>query len=103
MTIVMALVAVNTNAYLPYITTDAVYQPGPASHINFRTMTVAVCDKTSAGTIRCHDEVKVVCGDEEYLLPKASGEATCGDLKVDVPSITTFAVFDKDWKDPRFS
>lgn len=106
LTIALALAAVNTNASLPFVTTAAVYrpsQPGPASQVNFKTMTVAVCDKTDAGSIRCHDEVKVICGDDEYLLPKSASQASCGSLKLDIPPITSFEVFDKDWKDPRYS
>ena len=103
LTIATALVAVNTHAYLPYITTAAVYEPGPARPINFKTMTVAICEKNSADTVRCHDEIKVVCGNEEYLLPKTVDHVSCGSLKLDVPPITSFEVFDNNWEDPRFS
>ena len=103
MTIAMALVAVNTNASLPFITTAAVYQPAPASPVNFKTMTVAICEKNSTGAINCHDEIKVVCGNEEYILPRTARQISCGSMKMDVPSITSFEVFDKGWEDPRYS
>ena len=109
LTIALALFTVNTPANVPFPTGSLVAagQPEPANAsgpINFKTMTVALCENTTAGSVRCHDEIKVICGDKEYILPKSEGQATCGSLKMNVPPIiTAFAVYDKDWKDPRAS
>ncbi|MBU0580943.1 MAG: hypothetical protein KKA19_07175 [Candidatus Margulisbacteria bacterium] len=70
-------------------------QPG------FSTATVAVCEEISS-SIYCHDEIKVICGDESYILPRTESQASCGSLKMDVLIITGAAFFTKDWKDPRY-
>lgn len=108
LTIALAMLVANTNSYLSLsagsITAFVVEDKQPAtdvSLVSFKTMTVAVCEKNESGSIYCHDEIKVVCGNESYILPKAAGKATCGELKVNTPPITAFAVFEKDWKDPR--
>ena len=110
LTIALAMLAANTNSFVSLsagsITAFAVEDKQPATDagpISFKTMTVAVCEKTESELVYCHDEVKVVCGNESYILPKEAGEATCGELKVNTPPITAFAVFEKDWKDPRAS
>lgn len=104
-TIALARLLVNT-PYEPTPTGYAVGAAVPASStgkLDFRTMTVAICDKNASASVRCRNEIKVVCGDEEYLLPQESRQITCGNLKMSVPSITSFDVFDKDWKDLRYS
>ena len=109
-TIALAMLAANTNSFMflsaGSITAFAVEDKQPATDdgpLSFKTMTVAVCEKTESESIYCHDEIKVVCGNESYILPKESGKATCGELKVNTAPITAFAVFEKDWKDPRDS
>lgn len=68
--------------------------------LNFKTKTVALCEYYE-DYVYCHDELIVNCGDEEYVLPKTEEIARCGDIKLQVTPVTAFAVFDKDWKDPR--
>ena len=103
-TIALAVVALNMRAHAPSAA-DISNQPAAINKdtANFKTMTVAVCEKTASDSFYCHDEIKVVCGDKEYIAPKAAGQITCGNLKAEVPSVTAFAVFDKDWKDPRLT
>ena len=57
----------------------------------------------SGNYVGAYDSLGNACGNESYILPKEAGEATCGELKVNTPPITAFAVFEKDWKDPRDS
>lgn len=112
-TIALAMLAANTNSYMSLssgsITAFVVGAKQPdmdAGPVSFKTMTVAVCAKNESdelGLVYCHDRVKVVCGNESYILPKEVGKATYGELKVNIPPITTFAVFEKSWKDPRDS
>jgi len=68
--------------------------------VNFKTKTIAVCEDR-ADSVYCHDELLVNCENDVYLLPKTEKTVKCGNVELQVPSITAFAVFDKDWKDPR--
>ncbi|MDP6648394.1 MAG: hypothetical protein QGH34_03310 [Candidatus Woesearchaeota archaeon] len=63
----------------------------------FSTFTSAVCEDVE-DFIRCKDEVFVNCNGE---ISKATGVAECNGIRLDVPQATGFAVFEKDWKDPR--
>lgn len=110
LTIALAMLAANTNSYISLsagsITAFVVGARQPATDagpVSFKTMTVAVCEKTQMSENYCRNEVRVVCDDEEYTLPKGSENATCGELRVDVPPITGYTVFGQDWKDPRAS
>lgn len=108
MTIALAMLVANTNSYTSLsvgsITAFVVGAKQPATDagpVNFKTMTVGVCEKTSTSENYCRNEVRVVCGGEEYALPEGSENATCGDLSVSVPPLTGFTVFGQDWKDPQ--
>lgn len=68
--------------------------------IIFKTKTIAVCESAEQ-SIYCHDELLVICGDEEYTVPKNVSQINCSGITMKVPSITGFAVFNKYWKDPR--
>ncbi len=68
----------------------------------FSTKTVAVCEYGEE-SVYCHDELVVRCGEDEYVLPKTEEAVSCGDVSIQVPKITAFAVFDEGWKDPRNS
>jgi len=70
--------------------------------LEFKTETVAICED-NGDSVYCHDELMVICGDEKYVLPKEADTVNCGDVTLQVPYITAFAVFDKDWKDPRLT
>jgi len=54
----------------------------------FDIYTSAVCEEKE-DHIYCHDEQFVNCGEVEYMLQTSN--------------ILGFAVFDKDWKDPRLA
>ncbi|MBI2550469.1 hypothetical protein HYV83_04800 [Candidatus Woesearchaeota archaeon] len=110
LTIALAMLAANTNSYMSLstgsITASIIGAGQPAAGagpVIFKTMTVGVCEKTQMSENYCRNEVMVVCGGEEYALPEGSKNATCGELKVDVPPVTGYTVFGKDWKDPRAS
>lgn len=65
--------------------------------IEFSTFTSAVCENQEA-VVHCKDEVFVNCNGE---ISKAVDVAECNGIKVDVPKTLGFAVFGKEWKDPR--
>ena len=65
--------------------------------LEFSTFTSAVCENKEE-FVHCRDEVFVNCNGE---ISKAIDVAECNGIKFDVPQVTGFAVFDKDWKDPR--
>ena len=68
--------------------------------LKFTVKTVAICEDRD-DSVYCHDELIINCEDEEYVIPKTANRVKCGDILLDAPPITAFAVFDKDWKDPR--
>ena len=80
----------------PEVSTDSTDN----TELSFSIKTVAICEE-KPGYIRCHDELVVNCGNEEYILPKGAETVNCGDIALQMPPITAFAVFDKDWQDPR--
>ena len=68
-----------------------------AKELEFSTFTSAVCEKDEY-VVRCKDEFFVNCNGE---ITKAADVAECNGIKIDVPKALGFAVFSKDWKDPR--
>ncbi|MFH1181794.1 MAG: hypothetical protein V1702_02455 [Candidatus Woesearchaeota archaeon] len=96
----MILATVALIAVVSAIAINADIEINASAQPDFSTATVAVCEESSS-SVYCHDEVKVVCGDESYILPRTESQASCGSLKMDVPKITGAASFTKDWKDPR--
>ena len=65
--------------------------------IEFKTFTSAVCENKQ-NAIHCKDNVFVNCNGK---LSKAADVSECNGIKMDIPKETGFAVFEKDWKDPR--
>ena len=63
----------------------------------FSTFTSAVCENKS-NAVYCKDELFVNCNGN---ISKATDVAECNGMSFDAPRITGFAVFGKDWKDPR--
>lgn len=63
----------------------------------FSTFTSAVCENKE-NYVYCKDEYFVNCNGEIF---KAIDAAECNGMKLDVPKALGFAVFEKDWKDPR--
>src|SRR3989338_2333510 len=61
----------------------------------FSTFTLAVCEKGNNSVI-CKDELFVNCNGN---ISKALDAVECNGVRLDVPQITGFAVFDKDWED----
>ena len=66
-------------------------------HFEFSTFTSAVCEDKE-GFVHCKDEIFVNCNGK---ISKAIEAAECNGFKVETPKTLGFAVFDKDWKDPR--
>ena len=79
------------------INTDKKEIKQETKEFEFSTFTSAVCDN-SKDFVHCRDEVFVNCNGK---ISKAADVAECNGLKLDVPKATGFAVFEKDWKDPR--
>lgn len=63
----------------------------------FSAFTSAVCENKE-NFVYCKDEVFVNCNGK---ISKATDVAECDGMKIDVPKVTGFAVFEKEWKDPR--
>ena len=63
----------------------------------FSTFTSAVCENKEE-FVYCKDEVFVNC---DGKISKAVEAAECNGFKVEAPKALGFAVFDKNWKDPR--
>ena len=69
--------------------------PKQLSKIN--TFTSAVCE-TSGDFTYCRDEFFVNCNG---TVVKVNDSLDCSGVKVDAPKALGFAVFEKNWKDPR--
>ena len=65
--------------------------------LEFSTFTSAVCER-GKDVVHCKDEVFVNC---DGKVSKAVDVAECNGIKLDVPKTLGFAVFGKDWRDPR--
>ena len=65
--------------------------------LEFSTFTSAVCEDRQ-DHVYCKDEFFINCNGE---VSKAVDFAECNGIKLDVPKTLGFAVFGKDWKDPR--
>lgn len=65
--------------------------------LEFSTFTSAVCGAKEE-VVHCKDEVFVNCNGN---VSKAVNVAECNGIRIDVPKVDGFAVFDRDWKDPR--
>ncbi len=63
----------------------------------FSTFTSAVCEN-SEDVVHCKDEVFVNC---DGKVSKAVDVAECNGVKLEVPKALGFAVFEKEWRDPR--
>ena len=68
-----------------------------SSPAEFSTFTSAVC-KNDGDFVKCNEELLVNCNGK---VSKAGEIANCDDLDVDKSKVTGFAVFEKEWKDPR--
>ncbi len=65
--------------------------------LEFSTFTSAVCENKE-NYVYCKDEFFVKCNGN---ISKAVDVAECNGIKIDTPKTLGFAVFEKDWKDPR--
>lgn len=67
------------------------------TELEFKTFTSAVCDN-SEELVKCRDELFVNCNGK---ISKAAEVAECNGVKIESLKISGFAVFGKEWKDPR--
>ena len=68
-----------------------------SKELEFSTFTSAVCEDIE-DFVHCKDEVFVNCNGE---ISKVADVAECNGLKLNISQVNGFAVFEKDWKDPR--
>ena len=68
-----------------------------AKILNFSTFTSAVCQNKN-DLVDCKDEVFIKCNGK---ISRAADVTECNGIKINAPTITGAAVFDKNWKDPR--
>ena len=73
-------------------------KPKQENHIvEFSTFTSAVCEHKD-NSVHCKDELFVNCNGN---ISKANDIIECNGIRLDSYKVTGFAVFDKDWVDPR--
>ena len=65
--------------------------------LEFSTFTSAVCENKE-DFVHCRDEIFVNCNGK---ISKTVDIAECNGIKLDIPKVSGFAVFGKDWRDPR--
>lgn len=65
--------------------------------LEFSTFTSAVCEDRQ-DHVYCKDEFFINCNGE---VSKAVDVAECNGIKLEAPKTLGFAVFGKEWKDPR--
>jgi|GEM_PF-2481491 hypothetical protein len=63
----------------------------------FSTFTSAVCEN-NLDSVHCKDEIFVNC---DGKISKAGDLKECNGFEVEIPKALGFAVFEKDWNDPR--
>lgn len=63
----------------------------------FSTFTSAVCE-SKEDAVHCKDEIFINCSGK---ILKAGDVAECNGVRLDTSQVSGFAVFGKDWKDPR--
>lgn len=72
------------------------FKKSPGS-LEFKTFTSAVCEEKN--DLRyCKDELFIDCNGK---ISKAKDVTECNGFKLNNQKVTGFAVFEKDWKDPR--
>ena len=79
------------------INNDRINDNKKSEELKFSTFTSAVCENKER-FVYCKDEVFVNCNGQ---ISKAIDIAECNGIRLDVPEITGFAVFEKEWEDPR--
>ena len=67
------------------------------NNFGFSTFTSAICEDKN-DFVYCKDELFVNCNGK---ISKAIDVVECNGIKMNAPKVTGFAVFEKDWKDPR--
>lgn len=68
-----------------------------SKQFEFSTFTSAVCEDKE-NFVHCRDEFFVNC---DGKIAKANDIKECNGIKIEAPKVLGFAVFEKDWKDPR--
>lgn len=68
-----------------------------SKQFEFSTFTSAVCEDNE-DSVHCRDEIFVNCDEK---VSKADDISECNGIKIEIPKALGFAVFEKDWKDPR--
>jgi len=63
----------------------------------FKTFTSAVCEESNE-FVQCKDVLFVECNG---IISNANDVEECNGFKLNHKKVTGFAVFEKDWKDPR--
>lgn len=95
--IVFALLAVIASFSFSTYSADNEKTEIKDKQLEFSTFTSAVCEDNE-DSVYCKDEIFVNC---DGAISKASDVKECNGVKVEIPKALGFAVFDKDWKDPR--
>ena len=94
----LILVVIASFSFIAYsINNNKIETKEPNKEFEFSTFTSAVCENKE-DLVHCKDEVFVNCNGK---ISKAIDVAECNGMKLNIPEGSSFAVFEKDWKDPR--
>jgi hypothetical protein len=76
-----------------------IHQEPIQSNFQLSTFTSAVCNENN-GFVNCKDELFVDCNGKFSRADEIEG---CNGFNLDKSKLTGFAVFEKEWKDPRIN
>lgn len=96
--ILLILVVIASFSFITYsANSEKTKAKEKSKQFEFSTFTSAVCEDKE-NFVHCRDEVFVNC---DGKIAKANELSECNGIKVETPKILGFAVFEKEWKDPR--
>lgn len=95
--VLVLLVVIASFSFITYSSNNEKIVEKNPKQFEFNTFTSAVCEDYD-DVVNCRDEVFVNC---DGRVSKATDLEECNGIAVEVPKATGFAVFRKDWKDPR--
>lgn len=95
--ILLLLAVIASFSFMTYSTGNGETAKETSKQFEFSTFTSAVCENKE-DLVHCKDELFVNC---DGKIAKANDIKECNGIKIEAPKVLGFAVFEKDWKDPR--
>lgn len=93
----LLIIVVSLLSFLTWSINNDKRQFEESGKLEFKTFTSAVC-KESDKFVQCKDVLFVECNGK---ISNANDVEECNGFKLNHKKVTGFAVFEKDWKDPR--